>query len=128
MDFILLDQKTREGGGVSIFIKNDICDNPKIIFSKIDETIEILAVRIENKSFNVVIVGLYRPPNASRIEFINSLEYTIQTYLHNTKVVIAGDFNIDVGNNSPSLGSNALSNIMMSNGLINYITVPTRPK
>ena len=122
-----LVRTNKRGGGISVFIRKDFCDQPKIVFSKIDDSIEILAVCMENASFTITVVGIYRPPNASKKEFINSLESVIQTQLRNTKLVIAGDFNIDLCNLSSSSGNNALSNVMMSNGLMNYITLPTRP-
>ena len=122
-----LVRSNKRGGGVSIFVRNDICEYPKIIYSLINDHIEALVVCIENKSSKIAVVGLYRPPNGSKNEFINSLESIIQTHLRNTKMIIAGDFNIDLCNHGPSTGNNSLSNAMMSNGLINYITIPTRP-
>ena len=117
----------KRGGGVSIYVRNEFCNNVKIITSIGNDTIEALAIQINTKHTKQNIVGIYRPPNSSRNDFICALNTLIQTRLNNSNVLIAGDFNIDMLNKNPSLGATPLQNLMTSHGFINYITQPTRP-
>lgn len=69
--------------------------------------------------------ALYRLTNALRIKFINPLKLLIQTYLWNIMVIV--DINIEISSDSSSQGNNALSNLIMSNSIINYILIPPPP-
>ena len=122
-----LIRNDKRGGGVSIYIRNEFCNKVKIITSIQNDIIEALAIQINTKQIKQHIVGIYRPPNSSRNDFIQALNTLIQTRLNNSNVLIAGDFNIDMLNKNPSLGATPLQNLMTSHGFINYITQPTRP-
>src|ERR1044072_2313284 len=122
-----LIRNDKRGGGVSIYIRNEFCNKVKIITSIQNDIIEALAIQINTKQIKQNIVGIYRPPNSSRNDFIHALDTLILTRLNNTNILIAGDFNIDMLNKSPSLGATPLQNLMTSHGFINYITQPTRP-
>ena len=120
-------RSNKRGGGVSIYLKNGIYTSHEVIISTVNSHIEALATSVQIKSNKIIVMGVYRPPNSSKTEFINALKDIIKTHFLNSKVIIAGDFNIDLSNENITNQANSLSNLMLSNGFVNYITLPTRP-
>src|SRR5215469_3496435 len=116
--------KTR-GGGVSIFIKKSL--KAKEIISVINEDIELFGLTFQNGNKKGNILGIYRPPQGSRPNFITILDETCNTILKSECSIIAGDFNIDVSTDNKSYCSKRLLDTMRSNGFINLVTNITRP-
>ena len=118
-----LYRDNKRGSGVSIYVKTSLCTHPKIILSQMDEHIEALGIRLKMKQTALTIAAIYRPPNQSKNEFINSLKTLMNHHHFDNKTIYAGDFNIDTFHNN----NNLLTNLMTSSGFANYITLPTRP-
>jgi len=92
-----LKQRERQrGGGVLIYVKDniefEIVDSPYI-----EGIIETCSIKIKD----TCITSLYRPPSGNKQEFIDRLlEWIESTRL--TKILIAGDFNINALNDEIS--------------------------
>ena len=122
-----LVRSKKKGGGVSIFIKETSFKDSKLYSSALNENLEALMISLSTTKFDLKVIGVYRPPNSSRVEFINNLKIILEQESNLTKLVITGDFNIDLLCKNSANGAEQLSNLMNSNGLVNCITLPTRP-
>ena len=115
----------KNGGGISLFIKeNLICEELNLI-SRNDEFLEICAIKVNiSSSCRIAIIAVYRPPNASVQEFnvrMNELLGNLRSYDH---ILLIGDINIDIGN--PTNVANDFINICLSHSFISLINSPTR--
>ena len=119
-----LVRDNKRGGGVSIYTRQDSCKNVEVTLKLINDYIEALVINININLTKFSIIAIYRPPNSSREEFINSLETIVKSHKQTSRVIFAGDFNIDI---CKSQSAEKLTNLMIANGFINYVTLPTRP-
>jgi exonuclease III len=118
-------RENREGGGVSIFIRDDL-ESKKINDICICENyIESLGVSVKLGNQAINILGLYRPPNNSKLDFIDRLEYLISRTLKNKQMIVAGDMNINLLD-FEDIQSKRLINTMISNGFFSCIDRATR--
>jgi hypothetical protein len=88
--------KDLQRGGVCIFVRADKH------FSKIDishhcteQDFEICAIQLVTKTFNLIILILYRDPSGDVNEFLRRLDATLK-YLYNprSEIIICRDINI----------------------------------
>lgn len=116
-----LVRQEKRGGGVAIYIKDNLRYQIIDEFTRIDENIESLVIKISN----TVVVALYRPPSGNIAEFTNTLD-NILCVLGSTSapLVILGDINIDtISDNSQAKEFRDLLNEHACN---NVISLPTR--
>ena len=98
--FISNNRENRQGGGVGLFVRDDIPFVVKKQLSKHDQemTFESLCIEcvIDNMKFLVCVV--YRSPSASLQEFLRIYECFIEdvTNLNSEQVLVMGDFNINL--------------------------------
>lgn len=111
----------RKGGGVSLYIHDNLNYEVLYEFSKVTVDYESLVV----KYCSLVVVAAYRPPAGSLTKFFrfieNVLEYANSLHL---SIVLIGDFNVDLI--SQTSGSLELFDIVQSYGCDNIIHLPTR--
>ena len=93
----------RRGGGVSIFVKNDITCNRRddlaVCYGYVESFFAQLDKNTAGHTKNVILGVVYRPPNQDVEQFINSLKYTIDNIMHENKICyLMGDMNVDVFN------------------------------
>ena len=94
-------REKRTGGGVSMFINNnikyDVRDNITIDLPSIDSVVIKIPKEEINSSKNTIVLATYRPPDVNPKSFIEKLADVLQ-YLHslNKGVFIIGDFNINI--------------------------------
>ena len=79
---------------------------------------------IKNSKQNVIIHGLYRPHNASKLEFYEYIS-TVMQNLVNKSIMFVGDFNIDI---LDEVNASDFCNIMYSHHFFPLINIPTRVK
>ena len=87
-------QNGRAGGGVCIFIHEsiDFKGRKDLSISKNDS--EILSIEITNKTKNIILSSVYRPPDS---KFKNPLKPIFDNIRRNNKdLYLVGDFNINV--------------------------------
>ena len=88
------DRQINNGGGLTIYIKNNLCFKRRTELESND--IENIWIEI-NSLKNKFLVGLfYRPPN-SQAEYWESFDENIEQVTdQNTNMIIFGDFNQDI--------------------------------
>ena len=76
----------------------------------------------KNIKQNLIIHGLYRPPNASKLEFYEYIS-TVMQNLVNKYIMFVGDFNIDI---LDEVNASEFSNIKYSYHFFPLYNIPTR--
>ena len=118
-------RNSKTGGGVSVFIKNNHKSMQLEKFSFVNDCIELCGTEISiNNQTKLVVLGVYRPPNASISDFNITLNDIMNKFPQQTHVYIVGDFNIDLLN-PDKLGIDFINNCHM-NSYAPLITTATR--
>lgn len=78
-----------------------------------------------SKKENLFLLCVYRPPNSDITNFLIYLETILLDLPVNSRVVLAGDFNIDFGSKTLA-AAQALHNLLVSYGLSMHVKSPTR--
>ena len=115
----------RVGGGVSIFIKNSIKAEFIDELSQVSEHYESCSVLVTPNEYNnnkLRIVGVYRPPTASKTQFVDCIS-RVAGSVGGSSTVFLGDFNIDLMN---EFDSSDLCCEMLACGFASQINIPTR--
>ena len=123
--FLGKSRVTRRGGGVGLYIRQDIfCET---IFSVSLEFIECLWVKLKLSPNNIVIMGiLYRPPNSDVTQFLNYLEDVLSNlYSEYDDILCLSDFNINMLNTNVDSCSQLESVFSLFN-MSQIISEPTR--
>ena len=87
------------GGGISVYISKNYRSTKNCTLSGIYTTFEtcIVDVFVTNE-MNIKLIGVYRPPSSSATEFnLEFGEFITNNFSSNSKCLIVGDFNIDIG-------------------------------
>ena len=119
-------RENKTGGGVSIFVKKSIISVCLTELSVSTDLCEACAVEIKpnprNSKLNFIILGLYKPPNSPKQQFMEYVLDKSQSFI-NKSVLYIGDLNIDI------LDENSNSdfiNAMYSKHFFPLINIPTR--
>lgn len=116
-----LNRSGKRGGGVCIYVRQDIRCEILDAFTEITDDYEIVTVKHGRQLLSV----MYRPPAGSFNNFLSFLErYLDFISLNNYSLVLGGDLNVNSSENS-SLSSR-LSSTLSSSGFCNVIVSPTR--
>lgn len=120
-------RKINRGGGVSVFCEDGILCEKVGEFSGVEIHIEFCCVKVQLKNNYILLLGVYRPPSASKINFIEKLNFIINQKLFTDAflVVIAGDMNLNA-NDSDCFFVNSYLNSLNSMFYISAIDKPTR--
>ena len=119
---VVRQDRNRQGGGVALYIKNDITFNPRpdLAVDGLEATwIELLFPR----SKGILVCSCYRPPTDHH--FLSKLEQCLARVDPGTELYILGDINIDFTQQSNSLCKSYLD-LLNLEGLSQIITEPTR--
>ena len=92
---INLDLKN-SGGGVSIFIRNNLEYKNRDELSIMLPFMECVFIEITFNNQNYLIGGIYRVPNTSTSDFIEHFNNVIEPIRTTHNVVLLGDYNIDL--------------------------------
>ena len=118
-------REMKKGGGVSIYVKGNHVCKQITKFSLSNEFIEICSVEVNLSSqTKIVIIGIYRPPNASLIDFNIKINEYMNSFAQSTHVYFVGDFNIDLM--SPNSLATEFINTCHLNSYSPLITLPSR--
>ena len=124
-------QGNRRGGGVSIFIANNIdsVELPSLFVN--NDVFDSAGIRATIGKEIINIIGVYRPPRSSdgaqTIDRFNSMfPDLLQTLAPNENNFIVGDFNVDLLNEEPSNSEMDFKEIFASHFYLPLINVPTR--
>ena len=128
------NRKIRRGGGVGIFIREDLASKASIesedlfeeeIFESI--TIRIPEVHIKNQKKDLVLVTVYRQPGNDNVAiFQTHMETWLRRYNKRTEeVFVTGDMNLDLLNYRTHTPTSNYLDSMISNAMIPLITKPS---
>ena len=102
---ITSERGNKRGGGISVFVQAHLnCVVCNVINQFMNGSCECLAVEVvaDKACDNLLIVSIYRPPSSDVqlfLQFINNvLDFIMDDRLSRNKVVIAGDFNLNLMN------------------------------
>ena len=115
----------RRGGGVSIYIKDDLSavKIPELCF--VNSSIEVVATEVKLNNLNYIIFAIYRPHSDTVENFLlNLLPLLRLEKYRNCPTVVTGDFNVDLL--SPNQSSENFKNEMSALHYIPLIYRPTR--
>jgi exonuclease III len=97
IDGYTLFRKDREGrgGGVAIYVRNDVNFIDKSVTLKNDIEAVLIEVVTKTNDPNILLSCLYRPPNSSTEIFDNIVDYIEALFSQGKEVVLLGDLNYD---------------------------------
>ena len=127
-NFISNIRQHKSGGGVGLYIKDDLKFKPRIDLQSTDKKLyeSIFAEIIQSNGKNIIVGCLYKPPDTSVTEFNNSISPVLSTISFENKLsYIMGDFNINIINEDHQATSDFI-NLMNSNSLYPVISKPTQ--
>ena len=118
----------RRGGGVSIFVRKDLCCKLIDELCFCGESMECLFVDITKKDKRIIVGVMYRPPNCETDLFLSMLEDVIRTLSSVSchSVYICGDFNYNLLNINSDSNCLDFVNMMFQYFYNPLITRPTR--
>ena len=85
----------KRGGGVSLFIRNNLAYSESSNLSETTEDIECLFIKLNHGGKNIIVGVVYRPPN-SNVESFNAVILSKLESISNTPSYIMGEFNLDI--------------------------------
>ena len=117
---------SRQGGGVGIWVKNNIKSHSSSILDSIPLTeIEMVSRIIELETTKIGIVSLYRPPNANLKKCLEEIRLILEHCEKiELKIYIVGDFNIDLLKNNSVAKS--YEDIVLNYQYLQTVHSPTR--
>ena len=118
-----IDFKTK-GGGISIFIKNNLEFTHRTDLTTMLPYIECSFIEVKHNNQKYLIGGIYRVPNTNIDRFIEKLNSIIEPLKHTHKITLLGDYNIDLQKNDKYKHDFELC--LQSNYLMPTILSPTR--
>ena len=124
-------RKDRIGGGVALFIKENIDFLNREKLSIFDNDLESIFIEIDkdqlNTKQNVIIGSVYRPPGAEIKTFHEKLKLILEVVTRENKLCyLMGDYNIDLLNCQSHILTGDFFDLMSSYSFIPLISRPTR--
>ena len=118
--------RNRCGGGVSMYIREDIDYELRTDIASVNTLVESLWVEIKCiNSMPCLISSIYRPPSA-RVDYYNGiLDILDKASLENKDIILSADLNIDYVMDE-SFSSNPVHHIEILYGISQIVTKPTR--
>ena len=120
-----ITRSNQHGGGVSLFICNEMLFSELTEFTKVLEYIECLFLKINSKDISYVIGIVYRPPNSDIEQFTETLNDILSQITH-VPCYIMGDYNLDLLKHECHQPTEHFLNTMYSNSMLPLIYKPTR--
>jgi hypothetical protein len=123
--------KTRSGGGVSVFVKENLNYSRRNDISIFNKIIELLFIEIINSSSsikkNIILGVIYRPPDTDVVLFNDYLSDILSRIKKENKILyLIGDFNINLLNIDKHVPSAEFLENLYSYNVFPLINKPTR--
>lgn len=123
-NYFLVLSDSRHTGGVTIYVKKSV-QSYAIETFQVNKQFWAVFVKIKAQKESIVLGGVYRSPNGQPVEFIEFMDKLFDTdYIMSANTILAGDFNINLLENSTYAKSIIKS--AQSAGFKQIITSPTR--
>ena len=121
----------KSGGGVSIFIRNNLSFSTRDDLSTMEDCFESVFAEIDHREIsadrNIVIGCIYRPPKTSINDFNKSLNRILNSLsTENKHCYLCGDFNVDLLKADSHLPTASFLEHLFSHSLFPSINKPTR--
>ena len=121
----------RDGGGVSLFIKDNLDYFVRQDLHLNNRNIESLFIEVSkcsiDKSQDAIVGVLYRPPDTNIRTFSEYLDSILLKVKAESKLLyLLGDYNINLLNSSQHNATQEFTDLMFSHSLLPNITKPTR--
>lgn len=118
----------RTGGGVGMYINNNLKFKQRTDLDQFDKDIETLFIEVTiDKGKNAILGVIYRPPDGNIKDFITKLNKSLEKVRNENKSnYILGDFNINLLNSTSHDASNQFLETMYANSCKPLISKPTR--
>jgi len=120
---IRCNAENRNTGGVILYIRNDF-KYDIVLVEKLESNCWCVAVEVRDKLYKGVIMVIYHSPSASHGNFLRFFEDIVEELIIKGECIVIGDFNIDLM--TDSFYANKLQTTMLSLGMKQYVTEPTR--
>ena len=127
--FISNNRRHKHGGGVGLFIKDDLNFKLRSDLQSFDKKIyeSIFIELIQPNAKNILIGCFYKPPDTSVSDFNSSISNVLCTLSFENKIsYLMGDFNINLLNCDMHQATNYFVNLLTSNSFFPLISKPTR--
>ena len=134
--FFHQSRKNKRGGGVGIFIADELIGKAEVIMENYyfeEEVFESILVRIPSFPFkstkkDLLVLTVYRQPGQENLgKFLEILEKWLNQYdRKQNEILLTGDFNLDLLKHETHAQTSQYLDIMISHGLLPMITKPTR--
>ena len=121
-----LERKNKLGGGVLIYIKDDINYKIRSDLTKTDKEVEFLTIEIINDSSkNFLVTCCYRPPEGKISNLVNQVE-KVHKAANSKPIIIAGDYNLNCLDYDSKTNIKEFYDQIMEFRMIPIINKPTR--
>ena len=129
--FVETHRTGRSGGGVGIFLRNNILYQIRSDLALNNEFSESFFIEIDkdlfNKNRNVIIGVIYRPPNTDLKLFNDDINELLDTLEREHKYCyLTGDYNINLLNYSKHAETTSFIDILYAHSFMSLINRPTR--
>lgn len=129
---IRLDRKVRKpngsyktGGGLCVFVRNDISYVETEVVMLSDEDVELIHVKLTHGHMKPVnLTAVYRPPSGNLQNAVEKIEQCLTDNRYGNSLVM-GDFNVDLNKNTCS-STRSLISFAARNSMRQLIANPTR--
>lgn len=122
-------RKDKRGGGVSLYIKNNLDFIERNDITIMNNFIETLFIEIkkEHTSKNIIVGVIYKPPTSPSDAFLDILNNILLKLQNEHKTIyIMGDFNINLLRGTQHKATSDFVDTMFSYSLLPVINKPTR--
>ena len=116
---------TKKGGGVSIYVRDEIKITNEVESPFTDE-VETIALEIEYKKIKYILCELYRVPNSNISKFQDSVNCLLRTLRRQKNIILGCDQNLDLLKLGTHVPTNDFYTKMLDNELLSMISKPTR--
>lgn len=116
------NSRSNRTGGIVAYVKSNIRIQKMKVFATEINWILSFVTKVNGK--NVMIAGVYLSATANKTEVMNQFDRWLDDNYENNSVIICGDFNINMNENTPA--ANRLTDICDENGLTQLVEKPTR--
>ena len=125
--FITRSRSKKRGGGIGIYVHNDIQFKRRQDLDIFNEDIECMCIELISKSVSHIISVIYRPPNQSKIRFIDDMAVLLNRISTEKKqCILLGDFNINMLDYNTHSFVNNFIDMMATFSFYPQIVKPTR--
>ena len=117
----------KKGGGVSVFVSNELTSHEFILLKKCEQYLESCFVEIKLQNKTLCVGSMYRPPNTDEKKFNVLADWILRKLKsHKCEIIVGTDHNLDFLKNDKHQQTQLFLENILSNEMIPCITHPTR--